>query len=222
MRGTSPGFSAVMFGPVLVRMRVLVVGVLGVFGVTVLVHVVLGLPGRLVMALAVRVGVRVLVTFVGRIVGVAVLVLGVLALGHGGSIVCRSAVWMRVAAELQARVCNYTRMHADNEESIDDGVDLAVEVFRLLADATRVRLLSALTDNRELSVNELSTAVAKRPGAVSQHLAKLRMARLVTTRRNGTQVLYRVANEHVSQLVADALRHSEHLGPGVPSHHQPQ
>lgn len=111
-------------------------------------------------------------------------------------------------------------MYADKDELVDDRVELAVEVFRLLADATRVRLLSALSDGGEQSVNDLAVAVGKRPGAVSQHLAKLRMARLVTTRRNGTQVLYRVANEHVSQLVADALRHSEHLGPGVPSHHR--
>lgn len=118
-------------------------------------------------------------------------------------------------------------MYADNEKTVleDDRVELAVEMFRLLADATRVRLLRALTTasgtgDGELSVNELSEAVGKRPGAVSQHLAKLRMARLVTTRRNGTQVLYRVANEHVSQMVDDALRHSEHLGPGVPAHHR--
>ncbi len=111
-------------------------------------------------------------------------------------------------------------MHVDNE-SADEQVELAVEMFRLLADATRVRLLRALAGADELSVNELSGLVAKRPGAVSQHLAKLRMARLVTTRRSGTRVLYRVANEHVSQMVADALRHSEHLGPGVPPHHLP-
>ncbi len=93
----------------------------------------------------------------------------------------------------------------------------------MLADPTRLRLLGALGwagESGELSVNELSGAVGKRPGAVSQHLAKLRMARLVTTRRNGTQVLYRVANEHVSALVADTLRHAEHLGPGVPAHHR--
>jgi hypothetical protein len=47
------------------------------------------------------------------------------------------------------------------------------------------------------------------------------MARLVTTRRDGTKVLYRAANEHVGQLVEDALRQSEHLGSGVPAHHRP-
>ena len=111
-------------------------------------------------------------------------------------------------------------MDVDKGQAADEQVTLDVEVFRLLADVTRVQLLRALADG-ELSVNELAEAVGKRNGAVSQHLAKLRMARLVTTRRQGTQVLYQVANEHVTQLVADALRHSEHLGPGTPAHHQP-
>jgi ArsR family transcriptional regulator, zinc-responsive transcriptional repressor len=105
--------------------------------------------------------------------------------------------------------------HRDDEEQ----VSLAVEIFRMLADPTRVRLLRALAGG-ERSVNDLADAVDRRNGQVSQHLAKLRMARLVTTRRVGVQVLYRVANEHVSQLVADALRHSEHLGPGTPAHHR--
>jgi DNA-binding transcriptional ArsR family regulator len=116
-------------------------------------------------------------------------------------------------------------MYVDSQD--DDGVELAVEIFRILADTTRVRLLRALTDparedaTRELSVSQLADAVNKRPGTVSQHLAKLRMARLVTTRRDGTKVLYRAANEHVGQLVEDALRQSEHLGSGVPAHHRP-
>jgi DNA-binding transcriptional ArsR family regulator len=106
------------------------------------------------------------------------------------------------------------------EPADDDQVLMAVEMFRMLADATRVRLLRALSGPaKELSVNDLAEAVGKRSGAVSQHLAKLRMARLVTTRREGNQIMYRVANEHVSQLVADALRHSEHRGSGVPAHH---
>jgi DNA-binding transcriptional ArsR family regulator len=122
-------------------------------------------------------------------------------------------------------LCQYTRMYADkdSDRSDDENVELAVEIFRILADPTRVRLLRALDDagdGAELPVNELAEAVGKRAGAVSQHLAKLRMARLVTTRRNGTQIRYRIANEHVSQLVADALRHTEHLGPGVPAHHR--
>ena len=89
----------------------------------------------------------------------------------------------------------------------------------MLADATRLRLLWALLD-AELPVNELAVEVGKPPAAVSQHLAKLRMARVVQTRRQGTSVFYRVENEHVRQLVEDAIHNAEHAGPGVPAHHR--
>jgi DNA-binding transcriptional ArsR family regulator len=101
-----------------------------------------------------------------------------------------------------------------------DQVDLAVEVFRMLADATRIRILWALI-GQELSVNELAAEVGKMPASVSQHLAKLRMTRLVQTRREGTQVFYRLENEHIAQLVTDAVYNAEHSGPGVPGHHVP-
>ena len=100
----------------------------------------------------------------------------------------------------------------------DDHVDLAVEVFRMLADGTRIRILWALI-GRELSVNELAAQVGKQPAAVSQHLAKLRMTRVVQTRREGTTVFYRLENDHVARLVTDAIRNAEHAGPGVPGHH---
>jgi len=114
------------------------------------------------------------------------------------------------------------RMCADKSVAVppDEQVDLAVEVFRMLADATRVKLLWALLHGGEASVNQLATAVTKPQTAVSQHLAKLRMARMVTTRRQANQVFYRLANDHVRQLVEDGINHAEHVGPGVPAHHQ--
>jgi ArsR family transcriptional regulator, zinc-responsive transcriptional repressor len=101
----------------------------------------------------------------------------------------------------------------------DDEVNLIVEVFRMLADPTRVRVLWTLTGG-ELSVNELAERVGKPAPSVSQHLAKLRMARLVRTRREGTTIFYSLENEHVSQLVADAVFNAEHAGPDVPAHHR--
>lgn len=88
----------------------------------------------------------------------------------------------------------------------------------MLSDTTRVRLLWELID-QELAVNELATRVGKPAPSVSQHLAKLRMARLVRTRREGTQVFYRLENEHVARLVRDAVDNAEHSGPEVPRHH---
>jgi DNA-binding transcriptional ArsR family regulator len=98
-------------------------------------------------------------------------------------------------------------------------VDLAVEVFRMLSDATRVQLLWVLLDG-EMPVNELADAVGKPAAGVSQHLAKLRMARLVATRRQANQVFYRIENAHVSQLVEDAVYQAEHAAGGVPEHHR--
>ena len=89
----------------------------------------------------------------------------------------------------------------------------------MLADPTRVQALWALVD-RELSVNELADFVGKPAPSVSQHLAKLRMARLVRTRRAGTTIYYSIENEHVRQLVSDAVFNAEHAGPGVPAHHR--
>src|ERR1700744_362838 len=101
----------------------------------------------------------------------------------------------------------------------EDQVNLIVDVFRMLADPTRIRVLWALTGG-ELAVNERADQVGKPAPSVSQHLAKLRMARLVRTRREGTTIFYSLENEHVSQLVADAVFNAEHAGPGVPAHHR--
>jgi DNA-binding transcriptional ArsR family regulator len=101
-------------------------------------------------------------------------------------------------------------------------VELAVEVFSMLADATRVRIILDLRDNEELSVNHLADFVEKSPASVSQHLAKLRLARIVATRQDGQRVLYRLENEHARQLVSDAIFQAEHSLGGTPRHHHSQ
>ena len=117
----------------------------------------------------------------------------------------------------------YLRINADKQpcrRRLDaDQVGLMVEVFRMLADSTRVQVLWALVD-RELSVNDLAEHVGKPAPSVSQHLAKLRMARLVATRREGTTIFYSLENDHIRQLVSDAVFNAEHASPGVPGHHR--
>ncbi|WP_153505038.1 ArsR/SmtB family transcription factor [Cumulibacter manganitolerans] len=114
-------------------------------------------------------------------------------------------------------------MHADTQPPVwsDDVVTLAVEVLRMLADPTRLQIAGLLLDE-ERAVSELATALGKPGPAVSQHLAKMRMARMVETRKRGTSVLYRVENGHVRQLVIDTIGHVEHLLDDVPAHHRPK
>ena len=59
-----------------------------------------------------------------------------------------------------------------------DQVALAVEVFRMFAEGTRIQILWSLIDG-EMPVNDLAETIGKPGPSVSQHLAKLRMARLV-------------------------------------------
>jgi len=98
-------------------------------------------------------------------------------------------------------------------------VELAAEVFGLLSDPTRIRIILALREG-ELPVTRIAETVEKSPTAVSQHLAKLRMARMVTARREGNQVHYSLVDEHARTLVADALFQAEHAADTLPAHHR--
>jgi DNA-binding transcriptional ArsR family regulator len=99
----------------------------------------------------------------------------------------------------------------------DEQVHLAAEGFRLLADPTRIKILWALLQG-ESSVACLADLVGAAPTAVSQHLAKLRLAGLVRGRREGTFVYYSAADIHVRALLAEALFHADHTDRDLPDH----
>jgi DNA-binding transcriptional ArsR family regulator len=86
----------------------------------------------------------------------------------------------------------------------------AVGMLKLLGDETRLRVIWALLEG-EHSVNELADVVGAQPAAVSQHLAKLRLARLVRSRREGTRIYYVVDDAHVRSLVEEVLTHADHV-----------
>lgn len=98
-------------------------------------------------------------------------------------------------------------------------VELAAEMFRILSDPTRIRIVLALRDT-ELSVNNLADLVGKSPTAVSQHLAKMRWARMVSVRQDGTRMFYRLTDEHARRLVAEAVFQAEHAVEDTSAHHR--
>ena len=93
---------------------------------------------------------------------------------------------------------------------------MAVEVFTMLADATRVRIILALHDT-EMSVGQLAEATGRPQPSVSQHLAKLRLSRIVAVRHEGSHAYYRLVDEHAQRLVTNAIHQAEHTlkGDGV-------
>lgn len=101
--------------------------------------------------------------------------------------------------------------------STTEQLDAAVTMLSLLADRTRLALLERLAGG-EADVTALAeTTSAARP-AVSQHLAKLRLAGLVDTRRDGRRVIYSIRHGHVRRLVAEALNAADHQLGALPPH----
>ncbi|WP_324670325.1 ArsR/SmtB family transcription factor [Geochorda subterranea] len=89
----------------------------------------------------------------------------------------------------------------------------AVELFKVLADPTRLRILSMLADG-EQCVHRIAETMRMSQPAVSHHLRKLRVSRVVTCRREGRHVYYRLDDEHVHALLRQALEHVRHGWPG--------
>lgn len=91
----------------------------------------------------------------------------------------------------------------------DDAVLLA-ERFKLLADATRLRMIYALLEAAELCVSDLAGLVEMSESATSHQLRQLRLAGLVRARKQGREVFYRVADSHVRVLLDVAVEHYLH------------
>ena len=93
----------------------------------------------------------------------------------------------------------------------DADVEAAADAFRMLGDKNRIKILLALLQGEE-SVNCLAEIIEASPSAVSQHLAKLRLAGLVQVRREGTFAYYAAANTHVGRLLTEALSFADQIG----------
>jgi DNA-binding transcriptional ArsR family regulator len=134
-------------------------------------------------------------------------------------------LWM--AGDGTARtVAEYVLMYArDNAATATDGQELpsgeqieaSVTALRMLADPTRLRLLWLLREG-EHDVGSLAAAVGAGRPAVSQHLGKLLLAGLVSTRRDGRRALYRAKGGHVRRLVTEVLHAADHHLSGAAEH----
>ncbi|WP_165396147.1 metalloregulator ArsR/SmtB family transcription factor [Streptomyces sp. F001] len=94
---------------------------------------------------------------------------------------------------------------------------LAAELLALLGDRTRLTLLHALSGG-EADVTTLTEACGAARPAVSQHLARLRLAGLVTTRKEGRRVIYALRDGHLRRVLDEALSLADHRLTGRPEH----
>ena len=94
-------------------------------------------------------------------------------------------------------------------------VEGLTEIFRVLGDPTRVRILDVLS-RAEVCVQDLATALGLSESAVSHQLRLLRSARIVRARRAGRNVFYALDDHHVLALFEEGLKHAQEGRRGGP------
>lgn len=90
------------------------------------------------------------------------------------------------------------------------------DVMQALATSSRVQILGRLRES-PCAVGELAEAIGMRQPAVSHQLRLLRQLGLVTGQRRGRQIVYALYDDHVADLLDQAVYHVEHVRLGYPS-----
>ena len=88
--------------------------------------------------------------------------------------------------------------------SLDEAAELE-RVFKVLANDTRLRLLHALTRSNELCVTEIAQTLKMKPQAISNQLQRLADQSIVSSRREGNQIYYRILDPCVTILLDRGL-----------------
>ena len=91
-----------------------------------------------------------------------------------------------------------------NEELVYDLADL----FKIFSDSTRVKVLCSLFE-KELNVTEITAATGVSQTAVSHQLRILKQNHLVKYQRDGKQMVYSLADEHVKTIINCGIEHIE-------------
>jgi DNA-binding transcriptional ArsR family regulator len=88
----------------------------------------------------------------------------------------------------------------------DSSIAELADLFRLLGDHTRLRIVLACVDE-PIAVSDIAARLHLSGSLVSHHLRLLRAARIVKADRQGKQVFYAAADQHISSVLADMLEH---------------
>ncbi|GAB4177001.1 MAG: metalloregulator ArsR/SmtB family transcription factor [Calditrichia bacterium] len=111
-----------------------------------------------------------------------------------------------------APVCEVEIVNPDNVKTAADHIQQYDQVsglsdlFKIMGDETRMRIILALMDN-ELCVCDLAAVLKMTVSAVSHQLRLLRHARLVKFRREGKMIFYSLQDDHIRLLVETAHQH---------------
>ena len=109
-------------------------------------------------------------------------------------------------------LCDCDVLHTEVVENVkksmpeDETVSDVSDLFRVLGDSTRVKILWAL-DNSELCVCDIAALIGMTKSAVSHQLRVLKDNNLVKNRREGKVIFYSLADNHVQDIFEKAVEH---------------
>ena len=114
--------------------------------------------------------------------------------------------------ELTLELCEATEIHEDLLKAVRDTMpeetelyDLA-ELFKVFGDSTRIRILFVLFE-AQVCVCDLAQALGMTQSAISHQLKILKQSRLVKNRKEGKQVFYSLADDHVRTIIFQGREH---------------
>ena len=88
----------------------------------------------------------------------------------------------------------------------EDHAPQLADLFRLLGDASRLRIVITCLD-APVTVGDIAERLSLSPSLVSHHLRLLRAARVVRATRQGRNVFYVAADQHIRTVITDMLEH---------------
>lgn len=86
----------------------------------------------------------------------------------------------------------------------DAFIELA-EIFKALAHPQRLCIVNTLCQKERSNVNEMQDCLGEAQSTVSQHLAKLKAAKIICGEREGTNVYYRISDERMRKLLKSII-----------------
>lgn len=100
------------------------------------------------------------------------------------------------------------KLHNCAMHKLDDKISLELaDLFKILGDRTRIKLLSLLASEHELCVCDIAESLNMGQSAISHQLRVLRAARLVKFRKVGKEAIYSLDDDHVVKLMRQGLEH---------------
>ncbi|MCI9281677.1 MAG: winged helix-turn-helix transcriptional regulator [Lachnospiraceae bacterium] len=119
---------------------------------------------------------------------------------------------VKIQQEVEASVCEFMHIH----EEIVDKVEKVMpdeqqllnlsEFFKVFGDSTRIKILYVLSQS-EMCVCDIATLLQMGQSAISHQLRVLKQMRLVTFRREGKTVFYKLADAHIETILAQGMEH---------------